>query len=554
MNDKVLAFNGCHDAAATFVDKNNQLRIFEYERFCKKRYAIFKSDHDSSPLGTNAKLRNEFIDYIKTQLKEEPEALLLNDLSEEDYVFFKIKFPAAKIYYMGHHMSHCAGAYYMSGYDQAISFSLDGGGLDYVSNTDYAVLSCCICLCSGKKIEQISSTAHATNPILFHPGIYGVFGHFISEIKKGIDDVSSSDKFSLTYAGKVMGLSAYGKVRESWVQPIKNFYLDHPLAYYGNAKYSNVAGKKLIQLQEEMGIQLEENCFYGQDSYDLAATCQYVFEELAFGFIQPFIEKYNMNVVFSGGCALNVLFNQRLKKYLNDRKLDLYVPPFPSDCGLSFGHYTYYNSLKINPGPYCGIDILDRDKIPYYCEKYVKRGKVKKFTPQNIVDLLVEGKIGGVIRGYSEIGPRALGNRSIICDPSFPNMKDTLNAKVKFREWFRPFAPVCTFEDKDTYFDDAFESEYMSYAPMVKPEWREKLTSITHIDGTARLQTVREEQHKFFYDIMIEMKSRGKPPIILNTSFNIKGNPILTTVEDAFYVLENTELDFIVVEDLLFFK
>lgn len=551
MNDKVLAMNGCHDAAVTFVDKNGKVRIFEYERFCKKRFGIFKSDHDDGPLGTNDTLRNKFIELIRSQLKNEPEVLLLSDLTERDMNFLKSKFPSAQVYYMGHHISHCAGSYYMSGFDEALSFSLDGGGLDYVSSSEMGVLSCSVFKCLGNNIEQIQKSS---KNIFFNPGIYGVFGHFISEIKKGIDDVSKSDKFSLTYAGKVMGLSAYGKVRDSWIDPIKNFYMDHPLEYYSTKEHDNVGGKKFAELKFEMGIDLDENCFSGQDSYDLAATCQYVFEELAFEYIKPFVDQYNTNVVFSGGCALNVLFNQKLKQYLNSKGLDLYVPPFPSDCGLSFGHFTYYQNLKIDPGPYCGMDILDREKIPYYCEKYSKKGKVKIFDVSDIVDLLVDGKIGGIIKGYSEVGPRALGNRSIICDPSFPNMKDILNAKVKFREWFRPFAPVCPVEDKDIYFDDAFESEYMSYAPSVKQEWRDELTSITHVDGTARLQTVTKYQHKLFYNITTEMKSRGKPSVILNTSFNIKGNPILTTVEDAFYVLENTELDFIVVEDLLFFK
>lgn len=175
----------------------------------------------------------------------------------------------------------------------------------------------------------------------------------------------------------------------------------------------------------------------------------------------------------------------------------------------------------------------------------------EEVTTEKIFNLITNGKIGGVIQGYSEVGPRALGNRSIICDPSFKDMKDVLNAKVKFREWFRPFAPVCREEDMCDYFDNAFPSEYMSYAPVVKDEYKNKLPSITHNDGTARLQTVNSKQHKLFYDLLSFMKKNEKIPVILNTSFNIKGRPILTTIEDALYVLDNTELDFVVIEDLL---
>jgi carbamoyltransferase len=261
-----------------------------------------------------------------------------------------------------------------------------------------------------------------------------------------------------------------------------------------------------------------------------------------------------MDVVFSGGCALNVLFNQKLAEYLSQKSLRLYIPPYPGDCGLSFGHFSSFQNIKCDPSPYCGIDIMDRDKIFHYFEKYNSEKKVELVTTDRIVDLIKGGKIGGIIQGYSEVGPRALGNRSIICDPSIPDMKDILNSKVKFREWFRPFAPVCREEDKNLYFENAFSSEYMSFAPKVREKYRDLLPSITHEDGTARLQTVSRDQHHLFYDILTVLKKRDMIAVIMNTSFNIKGKPILTEVEDAFNVLETTELDFIIVENLLFTK
>ena len=162
-----------------------------------------------------------------------------------------------------------------------------------------------------------------------------------------------------------------------------------------------------------------------------------------------------------------------------------------------------------------------------------------------------EGNILGLVNGQSEVGPRALGNRSIICDPSVEGMKDTLNAKVKFREWFRPFAPVCRLEDCDTYFIGAFESKYMSYAPTVKDSYSVSLKAITHIDNTARLQTVTQNTHEMFYSILTELSTQGHIPVILNTSFNIKGKPILTTIADALHVLDNTELDYVVTNNLI---
>ena len=155
------------------------------------------------------------------------------------------------------------------------------------------------------------------------------------------------------------------------------------------------------------------------------------------------------------------------------------------------------------------------------------------------------------VYGDSEVGPRALGNRSIVCDPNIADMKDILNSKVKFREWYRPFAPFCKKEDAHKYFDSPnFENlEYMSYAPKVKVD---TLPSITHVDGTARLQTVTEESHKHFYDLLTEFGKISDTNVLLNTSFNIRGYPILSWISDALYALENTEMDYVVIEDYLF--
>jgi carbamoyltransferase len=542
MRTEVLAINGGHDASVTFIDKNDNVRIFEYERFVKKRYAIFtKSYNDVETLGTTDIQRQQFIDYIKTNLKEYPKVILHSELKEDDLIFFSHQFPNAQMYEMGHHMSHCLGSFYQSNFDSALIFSLDGGGLDYVTDIDLNVRSTTIIKYENNLIETLCIGKN------FNPGIYGTIGYYISEISKSNKDLASvSDKFALSFAGKLMGLCAYGKIRDEWIVPLKKFYT--------NSASEHCKEDCFYELEDQLGIDREnrKNFFSGNDSYDLAATNQYVFEQLSFNYIKPFIDEYNLDVVFSGGCALNVLFNQKLKEYLSERNLNLYIPPHPNDCGLSFGHFTYFTESKHQLNPYCGFDILDRELIPKYVDKY--KNKVELSSIKKITELISEGKIGGILQGYSEVGPRALGNRSIICDPSFADMKDILNAKVKFREWFRPFAPVCRLEDKDEFFENAYESTYMTFAPKVKDEYIEKVPSIVHADGTARLQTVTNTQHSLFYGILSYMDENGKIPIILNTSFNIRGNPILTEVKDAFYVLENTELDFLVVENLLFTK
>ena len=543
MRSDILSINGSHDSSITFIDKNGNIRTFEYERFVKKRYAIFtKSYSNVGTLGTTDEQRVSFIDHVKSNLKEYPKIILYSELSEEDIQLINYQFPNATLFRMGHHVSHCMGSFYQSGFESALIFSLDGGGEDYINEFELDVRSTNILKYENGEMEHICLGKN------FNPGAYGTIGYYISEISKTGKDliISSSDKFALSFAGKLMGLCAYGEIREEWVEPLIKFYNHHP--------YQHCDENTFYELESSLGIDRNnrKDFFSGKDSYDLATTNQYAFEKACFDYIIPYIEKYNLNVVFSGGCALNVLFNQKLKEYLLPKKLDLYVSPHPNDSGISYGHYVHFTEHKHKINPYCGLDILDRELIPHYFDKY--KNKVQISTVDKICLLISQGKIGGVLQGYSEIGPRALGNRSIICDPSFHDMKDVLNAKVKFREWFRPFAPVCRVEDKDRFFENAYESPYMSFAPTIKEEYKDKVPSIVHADGTARLQTVTSEQHPLFYDILSHMDANGKIPIILNTSFNIRGNPILTEVKDAFYVLENTELDFLVIENLLFYK
>jgi carbamoyltransferase len=174
----------------------------------------------------------------------------------------------------------------------------------------------------------------------------------------------------------------------------------------------------------------------------------------------------------------------------------------------------------------------------------------EQWDPSILVDDLERGKIVGVVRGNSEHGPRALGNRSIICNPAISDMKDILNEKVKHREWYRPFAPVVRLEDVSEYFEWDRESRWMSFCPKVKEEWREKLPAITHVDGTARVQTITREQNEWLYDLLTNFKEKTGIGVLLNTSFNVNGKPILSTYKDAFHIYDTTDIDGLILEHL----
>lgn len=547
-NPTVMAINGCHDSSVTFVDKKGNIRVYELERFTGIRYCAFKKANEATSIGISDEIREAYINSIKKEMMYMPSVILHSELDWPDIHFLEKHFPEVNFIPMGHHMSHCAGAYLQSPFNKALVFSLDGGGRDYISDDLLAFRSYSFYLFDDLSDEFLFSSFDRES-IDFNPGIYGYFGSFCSEIKKP-PKVSENDKFSLSYAGKIMGLSAYGKIREDWIEPITKFYLHNVNDHWNHHL------KYIEELSDEIGISLTENCFSGQTSYDLAATNQFVFEKLCMDLIIPVVEKYDRDVVFSGGSALNVLLNQRLAEYLSNKGLKLFIPPTPSDCGLSLGHYLYYTQTRIPPLVYSGYEILDEssDTIQYYYDLYNKEGSVEHFTYRKVIEQLLDGNIGAVIGGLSEVGPRALGNRSIIALPSVPNIKDKLNSNVKFREFFRPFAPVCLEEDMDKFFNFAFPSPFMSHSPVVKQEIREKVLGIVHEDGTARLQTVNKSDHKFFYELLKTLKETENVPVLLNTSFNIKGRPILTRLKDAFEVLEQTGLDFLVYDNLIFYK
>ena len=513
-----LSIYGSHDASVTFIDKNNQLKVLEYERFVNQRYGAFTETMEHrTGLGTMAEQRELFLNHIYEQANN-IELVIYNEIGDGDKKIIEEWWPKCKFKKMEHHRSHAASGYFQSGFDKAIILSIDGGGNDYDGVTYTASY-----LANGNSIDLIKKYD-------INLGVaYGHIGCPISEIKPGPD----SDRHSLVYAGKVMGLCAYGEVRDEWVEPMEKYY---------RHKHLSILGGKI-------GLDLSLNSLSGQNSYDLAATSQFVFEKLAFELINPYLEKYeDHNLILVGGCALNVLFNQIIYEHLDGLDRELYVPPNPNDCGLSLGQFLLeYPQQKTNLH-YNGFELLDQDKL----EDFVTDRNARKIEVPEIVKLLKSGKLIGLASGCSEVGPRALGNRSIICDPSFPNMKDILNSKVKFREWYRPFAPVARLENASEYFNNVFESKYMSFAPTVKKEYEEELNAITHIDKTSRLQTITREQHELFYDILLELENQNHVSVILNTSFNILGNPILTKIKDALYVLDNTELDYVIVDGYLF--
>ena len=439
--------------------------------------------------------------------------------------------PAKNYKYGLHHESHAAGAFYQSPFEEALAFSFDGGGNDGFFNIYHATRKD-----SVKLLECVLNPLDNTPHIYYDLGFpYMVMGNYLKDIR--LEPLSEGN---LVFPGKVMGLVSYGKIKKDWIEPLIEFYKSRPdgLTYV----------EKIKTLSEKIGVTLDTSTrLEGQIAYDLAASSQHAFEECFIEIVKPYIDKYKkLPIIMSGGCALNIILNTRIKK---EFKRDVFVGPNPNDCGLAAGMLLHQSKpLKQVDLTYSGPALLDFNNFGNYIQNYDGRLAVEMVNNTRIAKQLAAGKIIGVARERSEHGPRALGNRSILCNPAIKEMKDILNSKVKNREWYRPFAPVVRLEDVSTYFEWDQEARWMSFCPKVRKEWRKKLPSITHIDNTARVQTVTKKQNKWLYDILTIFKKHTGVGVLLNTSFNVNGKPILSTVEDAFKIFNTTQIDSLVIE------
>lgn len=530
-----ISIHGSHNAAIAF-NIDDKFYVVEIERFIGYKNSGL-AQYKSIPYADV--IIKQVIDFIKSRysIKEFDKCCtsyshaLHIENGESKTIKYEENIPCKEyVNDLTHHFLHAYSTFFQSPFDKNIIISFDGGGNDGFFNV-------------------YEWTTDQKDPTLIHQepydlGSYMAFGHFLEPIKQE----STLSEGNLVYSGKLMGLCGYGKVRHEWVEAFKEFYKSRV--------YTASIEEKLASLSSKTGITFDPyNRLSGDLANDIATTSQYAFEDVFFEFVDPIIHKYDNSygICVAGGCALNVLLNTMIRKKYGKR---VFISPNASDCGIALGGLFYITrpSKPVNI-IYSGVPILDIDMLGTYCYEHSYNCNIQ-YNPSNeyLAQLLCSGKIIGVMKGGSEHGPRALGNRSILCDPTYPQMKDILNAKVKHREWYRPFAPVVQSEKASNYFDILEHSPYMSFAFDVKPEFREKLSSITHVDNTARVQTLDKEINPWLHDLLSHVERTNGFPILLNTSFNINGKPIVSCIKDAFYLLDNTQLDGLLIENTLITK
>ncbi len=447
-----------------------------------------------------------------------------------------------KIHLVEHHLSHIASAFFPSGYDDAVGLSIDGSG-DFVSLA--------ISMCKNNKIE--------INKKIYFPDSLGIFYHAMTQF---LGFKNYGDEY------KVMGMASYGEPK--YFNKIKKnlFIDDYNILPKLNLKYFNhhhpnfkyIADKDLIidnifneKLEFLFAHDKEDENNDDVFSKNFAASVQKIYEYYFENLIKKIVKKnFSKNLVFAGGCGLNSSANRILtnnNKYFND----IFIPYAPGDNGGALGAaYVVLSKLDKKPlnasNPYTGLEYSNK-----YIDEVLNNDNYKdKVNYQFITDdqeicklaskHISEGNVIGWFQNKMEFGPRALGNRSILADPRNHNMRDIINLKIKRRETFRPFAPSILEQFQDSWLETKFNSPYMSTVGTVKEDKINLVPAITHIDKTARFQSVNSKNNLKFYNLIHEFYKITNVPIVLNTSFN-ENEPIVMKPEEAIDCLIRTNMD-----------
>ena len=431
-----------------------------------------------------------------------------------------------------HHLSHAAMACWGSGYDEATCMVVDGyGEVGSIRYFDYA----------DGEVDPLDEQRGAES--------LGLFYSWWATVLCGFDPLRGEE-------WKVMGLAPYGKVIDEVYGLLQTVLkIDGLHLRYASMDHLNEVLAKLEKFALLPGSP-------PMDAADLARTFQEIYSDWMTELLQNLADRTkSRNLVLCGGCGLNSAFNGRIVPETSFESL--YVPSAPGDDGVSVGaallayreDHPDWKPAKEMQTPYLGSRVststLEQLETLAQVPNCVKlTDSIFEVTAR----LLSEGLLVGWCRGRAEFGPRALGNRSILADPRKAEMKEKINAMVKFREAYRPFAPSVLTEHAEAYFEHYQESPYMEKTLKVRPGMRDGIAGVVHVDGTARLQTVRKDWNPDYYRLIEAFHQLTEVPILLNTSFNIMGKPIIHSVEDALGMFYTTGLDVLVIEDYLITK
>ena len=484
---------------------------------------------------------------------------LFDNLKDHDENFNDIN----KINFSEHHYSHAASAFYPSPFEEAIILTLDGVG-------EWATTTVSI----GKK-NEIKMIKEINFPHSLGL-IYSAFTYYTGF------KVNSGEY-------KVMGLAPYGEPKYKDIivnnlMDIKDdgsFRLD--MSYFNYATGLTMTNKKFSNLFGQPVRDPKKNPLT-QFHMDIAASIQAVTEEIVLKISQSIASEYKIkNLCLAGGVALNCVANGKILK--NKIFDNIWIQPAAGDAGGSLGAALAYWHKELGQprdifkdqmkGSYLGPSFNEQE---IETELKLLKANYKKINSENLIEIIAnelsKEKTIGWFQGKMEFGPRALGARSIIADPRSEKMQKELNLKVKFRESFRPFAPSILIEDVSNWFDLKNESPYMLLVADIKKELqiqmskedqtlfgidklnikRSSIPAVTHVDYSARIQTVHKETNPVYHNLLKKFKDITGCPVLVNTSFNVRGEPIVCSIKDAFNCFMGTNLDILVCENFILYK
>jgi carbamoyltransferase len=436
---------------------------------------------------------------------------------------------AGETLYSEHHLSHAASAFLTSPFDDAAIVTADAVG-EWTTTT--------IGIGEGRNVRLLKELRFPHSLGLLYSAITAYLGFEVNEGEY-----------------KVMGLAAYGQpTYEAAIRQLIPFGADGSYRidgrFFGYQHSSRVWRSALVEL---LGPPRRAGSEIDGRHADIAASLQKVTED---ALVAVATEAHRLTgsrrLAFAGGVALNVLANRAILRRTPFEQL--YVPPGPGDSGAAIGAAAYLAHTVLGearsgfPSAYLGPEFGPRDieafldgrRIPY------ERGLTEPQLLDRVADLIGAGRVVGWFDGRMEFGPRALGSRSILANPCAADMKELVNLKIKHREPFRPFGPAVTLDAMAELFADRDESPFMLLVTDVLPAARERIPAVVHVDGTVRYQTVTREDNPRFHQLIQRVGTRTGVPAVLNTSFNVAGEPIVCTPEDAFRCFSGTELDALV--------
>ncbi len=442
----------------------------------------------------------------------------------------------ARVDFVEHHIAHAEAACFCSGFESAAVLTMDG-----VGERDTSILA---------SFTPAGLEIHSSSRFPNSPGIY------YSAVTKHLGFMPDNDEY------KIMGLSSYGE--PEYLEIFRRIISSSKGKIHLNTRLLDIhMGVHSANFGEEVQRVIGPPRIPGTEitslHMNIACSAQKALEEVGLSLVEYLSEVSGMDkLVISGGVGLNCVMNGLIEK---ESSFDETFPlPAAHDAGTSVGaavhiHRKNYPEIPLVPpfSMYLGPEFSEEE-----IRDALEMARLGWSRPDNLVDrtaeLIEQGKVVGLFNGRMEFGPRALGNRSILADPRREDMKDIVNKVVKHRESFRPFCPSCLEEKAHEYFEGCAIARYMNKTYPVLSEKISDIPSVTHVDGTARVQTVIRETNPFYYDVIESFYRRTGVPVILNTSFNVKGEPIVATPVDAVRCFYGTGIDVLVMPPFLLEK